>query len=322
MNALSSTWPLWPALLAAAVTSISLVLLARPGRLPVAHPTVRSLHHRPVPRGSGLALWTGGLTGAAWLTGPEPWLAPLLLVIAVSFWDDRFGVPVAARLVLQIVAACGWLWLAEPPVNVFAAVVAIVWMANLFNFMDGSDGLALLMALSGFGTYALAASLAGADDAPLLWALVAAVIPCLAMNWPPARLFMGDVGSVPLGFIAATLGISGYTANAWPAWFPVLVFLPFVADASTTLILRLSSGARIWEAHREHFYQKLVQLGFGHRGTLVFYGSLMLGVDASALLALLRAPAAGPALLLFWCGVMAVIFAVIAYHWRTKGHMI
>ena len=322
MNALSSTWLAWPALLAAAVTSIGLMLLARPGRLPTAHPTVRSLHHRPVPRGAGLALWTGWLTGAAWLSGAQSWLAPLLLVIVVSFWDDRFGVPVVVRLLVQITAACAWAWMVDLPVNALAAVVAIVWMANLFNFMDGSDGLALMMALTGFGAYAMAASFAGADDAPLRWALVAAIVPCLAINWPPARLFMGDVGAVPLGFMAATMGISGWAADTWPIWFPLLVFLPFVADASVTLLLRLLRGATIWEAHREHFYQKLVQLGFGHRGTLALYGSLMAGIDASALLALFRAPGAGPELLLLWSGVMAILFAAIGYHWRAKGYTV
>jgi UDP-N-acetylmuramyl pentapeptide phosphotransferase/UDP-N-acetylglucosamine-1-phosphate transferase len=141
------------------------------------------------------------------------------------------------------------------------------------------------------------------------------------MNFPPAKLFMGDVGSVPLGFIAATFGISGWYEGTWPVWFPVLVFLPFVADASVTLVLRLMRGAKIWEAHRDHFYQKLVQLGFGHRGTLMLYGALMLGIAASALLALARAPSSGPALLGLWSAVIALLFCAIGHSWhiRDKG---
>jgi UDP-N-acetylmuramyl pentapeptide phosphotransferase/UDP-N-acetylglucosamine-1-phosphate transferase len=192
-------------------------------------------------------------------------------------------------------------------------------MANLFNFMDGSDGLALAMGLIGFGAYALAGSMAGGSDAPILWALIAAITPCLILNFPPARLFMGDVGAVPLGFVAATFGISGWHAGMWPGWFPLLVFLPFVADASVTLLLRLLRGATIWEAHREHFYQKLVQLGFGHRGTLMLYGALMLGTTASALLALARAPSSGPVLLALWSTVMALLFGAIGYYWHTRG---
>jgi UDP-N-acetylmuramyl pentapeptide phosphotransferase/UDP-N-acetylglucosamine-1-phosphate transferase len=265
-----------------------------------------------------LAVWSGWLLATVWLAAPQPWLAPLLLIIAVSFWDDRYGVPAWTRLLIQTIAAGAWIWLSEAPLDPFAAIVAIVWMANLFNFMDGSDGLAVAMALIGFGAYAIAGSMAGAGDAPILWALVAAIAPCLVMNFPPAKLFMGDVGAVPLGFIAATFGMSGWYGGAWPGWFPLLVFLPFIADASVTLLLRLLHGAKIWEAHREHFYQKLVQLGFGHRGTLVLYGALMMGTASSALLALVRAPSSGPALLALWSTVMALLFGAIGYYWRTR----
>jgi UDP-GlcNAc:undecaprenyl-phosphate GlcNAc-1-phosphate transferase len=261
-------------------------------------------------------VWSGWLAGGAWLGGPQLLLAPLLVIIVVSFWDDRYGTPAWARLTVQTVAACAWVWLAGTPLNVFAAVVAIVWMANLFNFMDGSDGLAVAMGLIGFTAYALAESMAGIPDAPILWVLVAALAPCLVMNFPPARLFLGDVGAVPLGFVAATFGISGWQSGAWPGWFPLLVFLPFVADASVTIVLRLLRGAKIWEAHREHFYQKLVQMGLGHRGTLALYGSLMAGTALSALLALLRAPWAGPPLLILWGAVLALLFATIAHQWR------
>jgi UDP-GlcNAc:undecaprenyl-phosphate/decaprenyl-phosphate GlcNAc-1-phosphate transferase len=319
MIALSPALSALPALLAAVVASISLILLKSPGRLPTAHPNVRSLHHRPVPRGGGLAIWSGWLVGTVWLATPQPWLAPLSLIILVSFWDDRYGVPAWTRLLVQTMAAGAWVWLSEMPLNPLVAVIAIVWMANLFNFMDGSDGLALAMGLIGFGAYAVAGSMAGAGDAPVLWALMAAIAPCLILNFPPARLFMGDVGAVPLGFVAATFGMSGWYAGTWPGWFPLLVFLPFVADASVTLVLRLLRGATIWEAHREHFYQKLVQLGFGHRGTLMLYGALMLGIAASALLALARAPSSGPALLALWSTVMALLFGAIGHYWHMRG---
>jgi UDP-GlcNAc:undecaprenyl-phosphate GlcNAc-1-phosphate transferase len=318
MIALSPAPSALPALLAFGIASASLILLRRPGRLPTAHPNPRSLHRRPVPRGGGLAIWIGWLLGAAWLAAPQPWLAPLLLIVTVSFWDDRYGLPAAVRLLAQTVAACAWVWLAKAPVNPFAAVLAIVWMANLFNFMDGSDGLALAMALIGFGAYAMAASTAGAGDATILWALVAAIAPCMVLNFPSAKLFMGDVGAVPLGFVAATFGISGWVGGTWPGWFPPLVFLPFIADATVTLVLRGLRGATIWKAHREHFYQKLVQLGFGHRGTLVLYGSLMMGTAASALLALFRAPASGPSLLVLWSVIMALLFGAIGYYWRAR----
>ena len=129
--------------------------------------------------------------------------------------------------------------------------------------------------------------------AQLYLALAAAVVPFLAVNAPPARAFMGDVGAVPLGFLAATFGIAGCRSGTWPAWFPLLVFLPFVADASTTLVRRVMGGERVWEAHRTHYYQRLHQLGAGHRGTLAIYGALMVGTAGTALTVLAFAPGAG-----------------------------
>ena len=97
MIALSPGLSALPALIAAVVASLSLVLLMSPGRLPTAHPNLRSLHQRPVPRGGGLAVWSGWLVGTIWLAAPKPWLAPLLLIVLVSFWDDRYGVPAWTR---------------------------------------------------------------------------------------------------------------------------------------------------------------------------------------------------------------------------------
>src|SRR5438105_6669090 len=98
MIALSPALSALPALIAAVVASLSLVLLMSPGRLPTAHPNLRSLHQRPVPRGGGLAVWSGWLVGTIWLAAPKPWLIPLLLIVLVSFWDDRYGVPAWTRL--------------------------------------------------------------------------------------------------------------------------------------------------------------------------------------------------------------------------------
>ncbi len=111
------------------------------------------------------------------------------------------------------------------------------WSLNLYNFMDGNDGLAALMTVIGFASYGVV-SLHAAIARRLPWALAAATLPVLVVNWPPARIFLGDVGAVPLGFLAAALGIGGMIDGAWPVWFPVLVFLPFVADATVTLARR------------------------------------------------------------------------------------
>jgi UDP-N-acetylmuramyl pentapeptide phosphotransferase/UDP-N-acetylglucosamine-1-phosphate transferase len=239
-------------------------------------------------------------------------------MIAISLWDDRRGVHAAVRLAVHVAAGALWLWLAFPNANPVAALIAIVWMANLYNFMDGSDGLAGAMTIVGFGGYAAAAAWAGGDDTALFLALVAATVPFLIRNLPPASVFLGDVGSVPLGFLAAVFGIAGWSNGWWPAWFPLLVFGTFIADASVTLASRLIRRERVWEAHREHSYQRLVQLGWGHSRTLKLYAALMLGTAGSALAALFWAPAMGPALLVGWGAVLGLLFAAIGYHWRRR----
>jgi UDP-N-acetylmuramyl pentapeptide phosphotransferase/UDP-N-acetylglucosamine-1-phosphate transferase len=312
---------LLPALIAGIVAGITLVALRTSRGLPFDRPNARSLHRHAVPRGGGLAVWVGWFAGIVWIPGARPWLLPLAAVVMVSFFDDRHGIPVGLRLFIQLAAAATWLWLAGPLPDVLMAavlVVAIVWMANLYNFMDGSDGLSGTMAIVGFSAYALAASWAGSERAPAFLALAAAVTPFLVANWPPARVFFGDVGAVPLGFLAAVSGIEGWQAGWWPAWFPLLVFLPFIADASSTLLRRLLRGERIWQAHRDHYYQRFVQLEFGHRGTLALYAAVMVGAAVSGLAALAHAPQTGWYLLLLWAGILTLLFASVTHRWRTK----
>ena len=308
-----------PTLIAALCCWVGLLWLRRPGRLPSDHPNRRSLHVRAMPRGGGAAIWLGWLAACAIALPIQAWLAPLLLLILVSFWDDWKSLPPALRLLVHVAAGALWIVLAAPSLNAAIALFAIVWMTNLFNFMDGSDGMAATMALFGFGAYAVAGAASGSAADPALVALVAAVVPFFFFNFPPARLMLGDVGAVPLGFLAAVFGIEGWQSGEWPAWFPILVFYPFIADATVTLARRLMRRKRIWEAHSEHYYQKLVQMGFGHAGTLALYAALMAGTSLSGLAAGLRAPGAGPSLLLFWSVILACMYGTIDYLWHRSG---
>jgi UDP-N-acetylmuramyl pentapeptide phosphotransferase/UDP-N-acetylglucosamine-1-phosphate transferase len=173
------------------------------------------------------------------------------------------------------------------------------------------------MTVIGFGAYGIAAGLSGERGAAFL-ALAVATLPFLAVNRPPATMFMGDVGSVPLGFLAAAFGLAGAKTGLWPAWFPVLVFLPFIADASVTLARRAARGARLADAHREHYYQRLHRMGAGHAGTLGVYGAAMVATSAGALVCLARAPAWGGAVLALACVVCFTLFGAIDYHWRRR----
>ena len=190
-------------------------------------------------------------------------------------------------------------------------------MTNLFNFMDGANGLAGGMALFGFTFYALAAHLAGAPDLALIAAcLAAAAGGFLLFNFDPARIFMGDAGSIPLGFLAGVLGIYGWSKDCWPLFFPVLVFSPFVVDASITLVRRLLHGERVWHAHREHYYQRLIRMGLGHRNTALCEYALMLICGFSGLAVLNRSSELQVAVMLGWLATYSLIMVRIDTVWR------
>jgi UDP-N-acetylmuramyl pentapeptide phosphotransferase/UDP-N-acetylglucosamine-1-phosphate transferase len=200
-------------------------------------------------------------------------------------------------------------------------MLAIAWMTNLFNFMDGADGLAGCQGVAGFAAYAAGFALAGDHNLAAWCAAVAAA--CggfLLFNWPPARIFMGDVGSIPLGFLAGAMGFWGVWHGVWPVWFPLVAFAPFVLDASTTLLRRALSGARVWEAHRDHYYQRMVRLGYGHRGMTMRWGAVML-VGAAVGVAMLLVPARLQwALAFVWVASLATVGHGIDRLWRSRAH--
>ena len=289
------------------------------------HPNPRSLHEAPVPRTGGLGLHAGFLLAAGTLAPALPfalWVAFGALLL-ISFLDDARGIPTLPRFAAHLAAsslfAFSVLYSDYGPVVAVIATLAIAWMANLYNFMDGSDGLAGAMAATGFAFYGVAAWLAGSAEFALgNWSLAAAAAAFLCFNWHPARIFMGDAGSVPLGFLAAALGVIGWRQGDWTWWFPPLVFAPFIVDASVTLARRLARRDRVWEAHRDHYYQRLVQLGWGHRKTALAEGAVMLAGGGVALGTLALPPALQAAVLATAAAVYLVFIALIEHKWRRR----
>lgn len=277
---------------AALVTMLLILILmvGKTGQLAQDVPNERSLHQVPVPRVGGLGMMGGIL--AAWALIPSTlywWVVlPMLALVAISWVDDLRSLPVRVRLTGQIAAALivifgsglGW----QYPILIPIMLLGIVWMTNLYNFMDGSDGLAGGMTFFGFTTYGVAALIGGSETQALLnFSIGAAALGFLYYNFYPAKIFMGDSGSIPLGFLAAIMGIIGWQQSLWPLWFPLIVFAPFISDATVTLAKRSLRGAKVTEAHREHYYQRLVQLGFGHRNVAVAEYFLMLIAGAFAI---------------------------------------
>jgi UDP-N-acetylmuramyl pentapeptide phosphotransferase/UDP-N-acetylglucosamine-1-phosphate transferase len=321
----------WPAI-AVSVTSFSVAALAvgwlarsHAARIALDKPNARSLHTVPVPRTGGIGLLagaaTGGLiTGIHWSWGY--WCA-IALIVAISLADDLRSLSAAARFAAHLVAAVLAVLALLPdsglPMLVLA-VLMVAWMCNLYNFMDGSDGLAGGMACSGFLCYAIAAAFAGSTQFALLnLAIAAAAAGFLIYNFHPARIFLGDAGSVPLGFLAATLGLTGWQQHDWPWWFPLLVFSPFIVDASVTLARRVLSGARFWEAHRDHYYQRLVRLGIGHRRTALLEYALMTGSGALALWAMTLRDTMQYGVLAAVAAVYLLLLVLIERAWRRPG---
>ena len=243
-------------------------------------PNERSSHAVPTPRGGGLAMiplllaswaawffWTGSAPAGFWAV-----LFGAMLLALVSLADDLRGLPAGLRLAVQAVAVVlGLPGLADsgavfqgllpPVVDVVLAGMIWLWFVNLFNFMDGIDGISGVEALSIGAGLVLVAFFAVHSVHLLMLSLllVTAALGFLAWNWPPARVFLGDVGSIPLGYLLGWLllmaAVNGYWATA------LILPLYYLADATLTLAMRALRGARVWQAHREHFYQRAVQGG-------------------------------------------------------------
>jgi UDP-N-acetylmuramyl pentapeptide phosphotransferase/UDP-N-acetylglucosamine-1-phosphate transferase len=238
-------------------------------------PNERSSHRVPTPRGGGIAVI--GSVLFAWIVLAQTETMPpgvfgiifgAVLLAAVSWFDDLRGLSPVVRLLAQAAAVViGIFVLPGPrdPFNLAAIGLVWIWWINLFNFMDGIDGLAGSEAAA-IGAGLLLFASVGAAFYPALQALAAAVtgaaIGFLVWNWSPARIFLGDVGSVPLGYVLGFLLLGLAVRGHWR--IALILPLYFLADATITLARRLLRGERIWRAHREHFYQQAVRRGLGH----------------------------------------------------------
>ncbi len=253
-------------------------------------PNERSSHETPVPRMGGVPMvLSAALAFGAWALAaggalfPAPALPGTLLfalaMAALGFWDDLAGLSPLFRFLVQFAGAVLLLWTireAFPSTVLFGTSVPaavwilagafwIVWVLNLYNFMDGIDGLAGGEAAVASGFLFLVFSRYGEAG----WAvanlfLAAASMGFLLFNWPPARVFMGDAGSAFLGAFYGAQSVAASLSTEVP--FPVLVlpFTNFILDTTATLVRRVLRRERWYQAHRSHFYQRLTRLGMSH----------------------------------------------------------
>ncbi|CAN0617647.1 Fuc2NAc and GlcNAc transferase [Burkholderia multivorans] len=258
-------------------------------------PNHRSSHVRPTPQGGGSGIVVAGVL-SGWMLGAgqaAPWWGTVLVgvaVAAIGAWDDVRQISARLRFVAHIAAIGVLLWLQAPlvPVGVGAGLVlggpalalllllAGVWWINLFNFMDGIDGLAgsqAVFMLAGACVLALCAHPASFAT-PAWWYMAwiaAACLGFLVVNWAPARIFMGDVGSTYLAFAMFALAMATVHAGwlNYPAWL-ILAAL-FVCDATMTLLQRMGTGQRWADAHRSHVYQRLSRRYASHARVTALY---------------------------------------------------
>jgi Fuc2NAc and GlcNAc transferase len=278
--------------LAVVLTALARKLALAAGLLDV--PNQRSSHHVSTARGGGVAIVIACLAGLAFLAARSRIDNDLLwalavggaAVAAIGFADDRYQLSALARLTVHFIAAI-WAvsWLGGlAPLDVggrlvdlgwigdVAAVLALVWATNAFNFMDGIDGLAAgeatFVAVASVVLGSLAASAPGAGAALIFAAACAGF---LVWNWPPAKIFMGDVGSGFLGFAIGVLAIAATRHQPAAPFVWLILAGTFFVDSGVTLGRRIQRGARIYQAHRTHAYQWLARGWRSHtRVTLAF----------------------------------------------------
>lgn len=325
------------AFLASAVVSalvISVLLRTRLGGRMLDVPNDRSLHHAPTPRLGGIGICVAvilviGFTPLADIEFLELFVfiaAGAMIVMLVSLVDDVVPVNVGVRLLFHFGAAAligselivRDLQIAGVSIHLPGVVAAIftllyvMWLINLYNFMDGMDGFAGGMTVVGFTGLSLMTASAGLFDVAIIAVCLAgAAAGFLLFNFPPARVFMGDTGSSTLGFFAGALSLWADAVGAVPLWMSVLLFSPFIVDASVTLVRRAWKRERIWRAHRSHYYQKLVQLGWGHRKTVLAEYALMIACAASAVAAGYLEPGGQVALIILWIIVYTWLIAFV-----------
>ena len=267
-----------------------LVILAQVNR--------RSAHKVPVPVGGGIGI-LAGMGASLPLLLPSSLLQSLLPLAfsclglgIISWWNDKVDLPARIRLVAQLLAVlitfyytapnlllpyfAPWLgegWLIQAG-GLLVLGLGLLWFTNLYNFMDGSDGIMAVETLSISLGMVLLLFAAGdmREIYHLQFCIAAATLAFLLFNWPPARLFAGDVGSIPIGFFTGFMLILFALHVSWKA--AILLPLYFAADATITLGKRLLRREKIWQAHSSHYFQQAIRKGFSHRRVMLTVGAL------------------------------------------------
>jgi UDP-N-acetylmuramyl pentapeptide phosphotransferase/UDP-N-acetylglucosamine-1-phosphate transferase len=285
------------------------ILLVAHSRTLLALPNERSSHTTPTPFGGGIvivlalvAVWYFNRADITDNAYPVSFVIALTVAIAIlSFADDIRELPIYLRLLTQAAAIAFVLYMTPAPVSFFggvlppeldnvAAGVLWLWFINLFNFMDGIDGITGVELISIGGGITIIALIVSLNPM-FLWlglTILASAVGFLWWNWQPAKIFLGDVGSISLGFFLGWLLLILAAEGQWAA--ALILPLYYLTDTTVTLIKRAVRGEKIWHAHNEHFYQRAVQRGLSHRHVSIVVMIANAGLIGSAILSALFQP--------------------------------
>jgi UDP-N-acetylmuramyl pentapeptide phosphotransferase/UDP-N-acetylglucosamine-1-phosphate transferase len=321
------------ALVVAALLSAAIILVTRPllQRYALARPNARSSHRIPTPQGAGIAVIAATLivafavmigTGATELNIPLAVFGATLFIAIVGFADDIKSIEVLPRLLLQGVAVAAIIFTTPDNLRLVPAcpfwierallLLAGLWFVNLVNFMDGLDWMttaeivpvtAALLMLGARGELPLPATLAAA-------ALCGAMLGFAPFNRPVAKVFLGDVGSLPIGLLLGWCLLE----LAWHQQFVAALLLPlyYLLDATVTLLRRIARGEPFWAAHRSHFYQRATDNGFSVWRIVGEVFALNIALAALAI-GSVAAPSVAIKLLLLAIGVIAASAVMLRF---------
>ncbi|MCC6138965.1 MAG: glycosyltransferase family 4 protein [Bdellovibrionaceae bacterium] len=263
-------------------------------------PSERSMHTHPMPRGAGVCFFIGfTLTLAVLYFMGElsiHFTYPIFLggsvVMLLGYWDDLQSLPASVRLFVQMLASVfivalltngfskpveisflpSWPWL-----TALFCVLYVAWFVNLYNFMDGSDGLATLVGIIGSGIISAASYfLSNIDLAIIYSALAFSLLAFLTLNWHPAVVFMGDSGAYFLGYVFGAFALLSKIVYDTSLYVHLIVFGMFVVDATWTLVVRGARGQKVYQPHKQHAFQKLLAAGLSHQQVAFLYSAVML----------------------------------------------
>lgn len=298
----------------------------------------RRLHAQATPRGGGLLIAVGLIFALMFqMQALGSWIQfwPFLIFVLAATWlgwlEDLRPRPIRHRLLAQFgLALAVLLWLgaidtvslgpwhwANPWLWSILGVVAIVWLINLHNFMDGTDGLATAQGIWTGACYAILFASAGL----LSWALFAVALVggyagFLIWNRPVARLFMGDSGSLLLGGLVGLFAYQAVTSGAASLMVCLMISAVFVVDATATLLWRIRSGQQWYTAHASHAFQRLIAGGWGHARVLVMFVALNLGLVLPVVTSAVHWPEHE-----VWLG-MGLFFLLVFGWWRIQRRIL